>query len=289
MQDSFGQGTRPLIGSNIDLSPEEFRKISEFVYARFGINLTEDKKTLVFGRLQKLLKKYQKSSFGELFSFVVKEETGEAISDLINNLSTNHTFFYREKSHFEYFTGTLLPELTARLKAHGSNDVRLWSAGCSSGEEPYLLIMLMKEFFGMNYAQWNSGALATDISATVLNKAARGVYGAESLQYLPPVFLRKYFKQCSEDEWEVIESVKREVTFRRFNLTNEQFPFKKKFHIIFCRNVMIYFDEPTKRRLVEKFHSVLEDGGMLFVGHSETLSAHTDLFNYVLPAGYIKR
>ncbi len=270
------------------ISPLEFSNISTLVFEKAGINLTAEKKILVISRLQKLLKKYQLSSFTELYESVLNDKTGAILSDLINQITTNHTFFYREKEHFDHFTKVLLPELSKGFAISGSKEIRIWSAGCSSGEEPYMLVMLMLEFFGRQYAQLNAGILATDISENVLVAARKGVYQEDKLKYLPAYFRSKYFTKVDDSFYQIRDEVKQEVTFRRFNLLNDEFPFNKLFHHIFCRNVMIYFDMQTKRDLVAKFYNHLVPGGMLFIGHSESLNSISKEFRYTIPAGYSK-
>jgi chemotaxis protein methyltransferase CheR len=276
-------------GSWIHISDEEFKLLRDLVYNNIGINLTEEKRNLLMGRLQKILRARNFNTFRDYYSFVISDKSGEALSELANSIATNHTFFYREKDHFEFFLKTALPELVQMLNAQKSTDLRVWSAGCSSGEEPYNLIMLMMEYFGaLEYKKWNAGILATDISEKALAFAKNAIYSADRVRYLPPEYKNKYFKKLPGDEWSVNDSIKKEVVFRRFNLMNEVFPFKKQFHTIFCRNVMIYFDEPTRIKLVNKFYDLLIPGGYLFIGHSETLKRETHKFQFVMPALYKK-
>ena len=164
--------TRP-IGSP-DLSDAEFDKIRSLVYDRFGINLTDQKRNLVVGRLQKVLRTRGMSSFSQYVDFMANDPTGEALSELIDRISTNHTFFFREPEHFRFLEKVVLPEACPRLEAKGDRDLRIWSAGCSSGEEPYTISVVLREYFGRNYAQWRAGVLATDISSHVLRHAERG-------------------------------------------------------------------------------------------------------------------
>ncbi len=159
-------------------------------------------------------------------------------------------------------------------------------AGCSTCEEPYTLIMLMMEFFGLDYVNWDGGILATDISERVLTVGRRGVYPVDRVAQAPKIFQERYFRRQGE-EMAVKDRIKNEVVIRRFNLMNT-FPFKKPFQVIFCRNVMIYFDKETRDNLIRKFHAALEPGGYLFVGHSETVSRDSGLFAYVQPALYKK-
>lgn len=272
----------------IEIKNQEFTNLRNLIYSRIGINLTEEKRTLLAGRLQKVLRIKKFKTFSEYYEFVKNDKTGQAVSDLANLISTNHTFFGREGDHFEFFKTKVLPEVVNRAKQNNSNDIRIWSAGCSSGEEPYTLIMYMMEYFGADYDKWNAGILATDISERVLNTARAGIYTEDRLKSLSKPLKNKYFKKLQNGDYEVIEKVKKEVTYRRFNLMNKQFPFKKPFDTIFCRNVMIYFDNITRQELTDKFYNHTVKGGYLFIGHSETLNRDTTNYKYILPAVYKK-
>jgi chemotaxis protein methyltransferase CheR len=272
----------------IQITDKEYQLLSEYVYNIIGINLTDQKRNLLMGRLQKLLREKKLKSFQEYYNYVVTDKTGAALSELANYISTNHTFFYREKDHFEYFQKTSLPEIMKILRKNNSNDLRIWSAGCSSGEEPYTLIMLMMETLGNDYFNLNAGILATDISEKALNLAKIGIYNEERVKFLPENYIKKYFNKLSDGQYQIIDRVKKEVTYRKFNLMNESFPFRKQFHIIFCRNVMIYFDGPTRRTLVNKFYKFITDDGYLFIGHSESLKRDEHEFHYIMPALYRK-
>ena len=272
----------------IEIKDSEFNDLRDLVYKRLGINLSGEKRALVMGRLQKTLKQKNLKTFGQYYNFVVADKSGSALSDLANLISTNHTYFFRENSHFDYFYSTVLPQIDESLKASTIKDIRIWSAGCSSGEEPYMLVMLMMDYFGTRYKSLNAGILATDISEKALNTANNGVYSDDKINLLPDKYKKKYFKKVGESEWKVNDIVKKEVIFRRFNLMNEVFNFKKQFHVIFCRNVMIYFDEITKNTLVHKFEDLLLMNGYLFIGHSENIKKKLFNLNYILPALYRK-
>ena len=268
------------------ITESEFLLLRDLVYQRFGINLTDQKKALLVGRLQKELQEKGFSSFQEYYEHLMGPNSQQALSTLINKISTNYSYFYREKAHFDFFRHTALPEIVTRLRARNSNDLRLWCAGCSTGEEPYTIIMLMLDYFAMEYDKWDGGILATDISQQVLEVAVKGRYPRDRVRDLPAALQKRYLRVIG-DMVEVVERVRQEVVIRRFNLMNP-FPFKKPFQAIFCRNVMIYFDAPTRHKLVKKFHAALEPGGYLFIGHSESISREDGLFNYVQPALYKK-
>jgi len=268
------------------LSDSEYRAIRELVYKHFGINLTDRKRSLVVGRLQKLLRAKGFRSFRQYYEHILGDSSHRALQELANRISTNHTFFYRERAHFDFFTATVLPRLTSELKSLNSRDLRIWSAGCSTGEEPYTLIMLMMEYFGAEYRMWDAGILATDISEQALSTARNGIYPEERTALIPPALKHKYFVNPGNGELAIRDSVKREAVFRRFNLMNERFPFRKPFHVIFCRNVMIYFDQATRDALVRKLHEMTTPGGYLFIGHAETISRGTSLYRHIMPAVY---
>ena len=270
----------------MNISNEEFKKISALIYDRFGITLTDSKRNLVCGRLQKVITLRGYKTFKEYLDYVETAKSPEALSELINKISTNHTFFFREKAHFDFLSKTVFPELENRQEHH---DLRIWCAGCSSGEEAYSLVIQMMEYWGSKYAGLNAGVLATDISEKVLDIAASAVYPEEKLKEIPLSTRHKYFRKKTDKSWEVSQNVKEQVTLRRFNLMNEHFPFKKPFHIIFCRNVMIYFDTMIRKALVNRFYDFTENNGYFFIGHSETLGRNDSPFEYITPAVYRKK
>ncbi len=270
------------------ISDEEFELLRQLIYQRFGINLTDQKRSLLVGRLQKLLRQAGYATFRSYYEDLRKDTSEAKLGELVDRISTNHTYFNRERNHFEFFSRTALPSVVKRLRQSGERDLRVWCAGCSSGEEAYMLLMLMHEYFGSEYAQWSCGLLATDISSRVLDIAGKGVYPEDRIQALPQVLRDKYLRPTPDGQFAFGDALRKEAIFRRFNLMNEEFPFKKPFDIIFCRNVMIYFDAPTRSKLVSKFHQFLKPGGYFFIGHSETLGRQQSLFKYLLPAVYQK-
>ncbi|MBN1956632.1 MAG: protein-glutamate O-methyltransferase CheR [Desulfuromonadales bacterium] len=274
--------------SMMAISDNEFAQLRDLIQNRFGINLTEQKRSLLVGRLQKLMRQLNLPTFASYYDYLRNDKTEGSLSDLVDLISTNHTYFNREKDHFDYFSRTALPQTIEKLKKENRKDLRIWCAGCSTGEEPYTLLMLMMEYLGAEYSSWDAGILATDISDRALSIARRGTYAADRVMQLPETLRRKYFTAAGADEMAVIDKVKREATFRRFNLMNTTFPFKKPFQMIFCRNVMIYFDQPTREALVSRYHQFTEPGGYLFIGHSETLGRSQSLYRYLMPALYQK-
>jgi chemotaxis protein methyltransferase CheR len=272
----------------ISISDEEFNLMRQLIYSSSGISLSEQKKSLVVGRLQKVLKKHSLNNFKDYYNELLNDRSGALLTELIDNISTNHTFFGRESDHFNYFQNTVLPAIIGKKIQSSDYDIRVWCAGCSTGEEPYTLVIIMKEFFKNDYNKWKSGVLATDISTTVLSKAIQGIYDPVKFKGFNAEWLRKYFKQIDENKLEINSDIKSEVIFRRFNLISSNYHFKKPFDIIFCRNVMIYFDKETRTKVVQNLYNSLDFGGYLFIGHAETIDRTKSKFQYIAPSIYKK-
>ncbi len=215
--------------SMMKISDQEFSRLRDLIHQRFGINLTEQKRSLLVGRLQKLMRQLNLPTFAAYYDYLCDDKTESSLSQLVDLISTNHTYFNRESDHFAYFSQTALPQIVAKLKRENRKDLRIWCAGCSTGEEPYTLLMLMMEHLGAEYASWDAGILATDISDRALSTARRGVYPTDRVLQLPEPLRRKYFSAAGPGEMAVSEKIKKEATFRRFNLMNSAFPFKKTF------------------------------------------------------------
>ena len=269
----------------MNITDDEFKLIADFIKDHSGINLKDEKKTLLVGRLSSIVKEHNLNSFMEYYQLLKKDQEGKVLSQLIDKITTNHTFFMRESQHFNYLNQEVLPYMKMAVK---DKDLRVWCAASSTGEEPYTLAILLADFFKNEAVMWDKRLLATDLSLSVLEEAKRGIYSKEKLSTLPKIWVLNYFDKISEEQYQVKRTLRKEVVFRRFNLLEPQFPFKKKFHIIFCRNVMIYFDNDTKTKLISKLYDSLEHGGYLFIGHSESISRETTKFQYVQPAVYRK-
>ena len=267
-----------------DITDKEFLLIRDYIKDNYGINLTGEKKSLVYSRLKNTLDKLGLKDFTEYYNYLLKDKTGNASMTFIDKMTTNHTFFMREIDHFEYLKSTVLPyiERTAEDK-----DVRIWCAGCSSGEESYTLEMILTDYF-INKGNWNTELLATDISTVVLNKAIKGIYSNDKIKTLNENWKKNYFKPIDSNRVQVIDEIKNKITYRKFNLMNSKYPFKRKFQTIFCRNVMIYFDDETRTNLVKRFYDSSEKGAYLFIGHSETLNNIKTDYEYIMPAVYRK-
>lgn len=268
----------------IRLTDREFEEFVNYVYNNYGINLRK-KKSLIEGRLQSVLTEKGFRKFCDYYQYIKEDLSGKGISEFIDKITTNYTFFYREKEHFKYFNDHVLPILSEKEK--NSRDLRIWSAGCSTGEEAYTLAMIISDYFKDKIKFWDTEILATDISTEALDKAVKGIYENEQLKHILSNWRLNYFKSVDSERSEVSYKIRKEVIFRRFNLMKNIYPFKKKFHVIFCRNVMIYFDLETKKKLVNKLYNYLEHGGFLFIGHSESLNFN-NRFKYVIPSVYRK-
>ena len=267
------------------ISEKEFKQLANFIQVNYGIYLKKEKQTLVIGRLSNVLAEKNFTSFAEYFDYLIADKTGDAVVTLIDKITTNHTFFMREVDHFNFFKEKVLPQLASASK---DKDLRIWSAGCSSGEEPYTLAMLIDEFFGVDNKWWDTKILATDISSKVLDIAVKGIYNNEGIAKIPLYWKLNYFEKSGNEKSVLVSKIRNEVIYRKFNLMDKSFPFKKKFHVIFCRNVMIYFDNKTKIDLVKKFYDLTEPGGYLFIGHSESLNRNETEYKSLLPAVYRK-
>ena len=190
----------------------------------------------------------------------------------------------REPKHFEFLKGTVLPEFE---KSHKTKSFHIWSAGCSVGAEAYTTLMTIQDYLGSKGAGWNVRVTATDISESVLAKGRAGIYPAEMIADVPASWRTQYFKAMGDGNFQIVDDLKRKVMFKTLNLMGD-FGFANKFQLIFCRNVMIYFDQETRQKLINKFYDILEPGGYFFIGHSETVARGTSNFQYVMPAIYKK-
>ncbi len=253
------------------ISEADFHRLVNFVKQKYGIDLHE-KKQLITSRLAGTVKGLGFKDFTEYVDYLLKSGTGDDINNLLSRLTTNYTYFMREVESFDYFTGTILPEL---VRAHQRDkSLSIWSAGCSSGEEPYNMTMYMMDYLGPQFSQWDTRILASDLSLEALNKAKAGVYQLPDT--IPQKWRKQYFVPVREKagSYTVAPRVKENVLFRQFNLM-DPIQFRRKFDLIFCRNVMIYFDQPTKDALVRRFYDATVPGGYLVISKAENLSPDT--------------
>ncbi len=264
----------------IELTENEFRLFRELIYQKTGITLSEAKRNLVRSRLQKRLRFHEFSSFGDYYRLLREHpEDREEQTAFINCITTNKTDFYREAHHFEFVLQKIVPD---KIRAAGSQRLRVWHAGCSTGEEPYTLAITLQEALAGQIG-WNLKQLASDIDTEVLAYAQRGVYPRDRVEPIPAPLLKKYFLRGTgehRDQVRVKPVLQQQIAFKRINLLAETWPFspQTRFDLIFCRNVVIYFDKPTQAKLFRRFAQQLTPGGYLFIGHSETLQGVSDQF-----------
>ncbi len=260
--------------NEFDFSDKDFQRVKTMVYDFAGIDLNESKKNLVYNRLAKRIRTLGMNRFSDYLDYVV-EQGEEEFVNLINAITTNLTFFFRENHHFEYLANTVIPHLLEKNKA--SKKIRIWSAGCSTGEEPYSLAIVLKEAVPNG---WDARVLATDLDTTVVETAQRGVYSIERLKGVTESRKKSWFLKGTGDR-EGFVKVKPElqkiIDFGQINLMNE-WPIRDKIDVIFCRNVVIYFDKPTQSKLFNRYADLLADEGHLFIGHSESLYKVCDRF-----------
>lgn len=266
----------------IRLTDSEFTFIVKFMKDNYGINLIQ-KRQLIESRMNATLIERSCNTFTEYFEIIKKMDNDE-ISLLINKLTTNHTYFMREHQHFDFLREVILPYHERNNTAH---DIRIWSAGCSSGEEAFTTVMNIKDYFGANASRWDTTIFATDISQKAMKAAQTNVYEADALKDIPDTWKHKFFTKRPDGHFDLSPAVRKEVVFKTFNLM-DKFVYKKPYDLIFCRNVMIYFDQETKNNLINKFYDALVPGGFLFIGHSESVQRETTKFKYIQPSIYQK-
>ena len=276
-----------LKGSGPELSDRDFFCFCQLVHQHAGIHLTAQKKELVRARVMKILRERDLRNFREYYDLVVADQSGDELTTLLDAISTNLTAFWREPKHFEYLAENVLPAWPQERR-HPLRG-RFWSAGCSSGEEPYTLaIMVMAAFPSEDHSQVK--VYASDLNTKVLTQAERGIYPLSRVKPLPPEWRRRFFQQGVRERQGFVRvkpEVRQLVNFFRFNLM-DPLPFQEEMDVIFCRNVMIYFEKETQAALVDRFHRCLRPGGYLFIGHSESLCNHRHQFTYVKPTIYRK-
>jgi chemotaxis protein methyltransferase CheR len=272
-------------GAGLTLKTSEFRLISQLAHERFGLELKGGKEALVAARLGKFLRKGGFKTFDEYYHHVRADKTGDALTGLIDSLTTNHTSFLREKTHFEFLARAVLEEL------RNVGMMEIWCAASSSGEEPYTIAMCMSDTLARaGAARRDFRILATDISTRVLGIAKRGVYPVERFNDLSDAWRKAFLLRGAGDckgLFKFKPEVMKHISFEQLNLI-QPFPHKKLFNVIFCRNVMMYFDKGTQEDIVQRMSACLEPGGYLFVGHSESLTGVEHALKYVRPATYRK-
>jgi chemotaxis protein methyltransferase CheR len=270
------------------MKERDFRRLSEFVQKKCGIKMPPSKKTMMEARLQRRLRALNLTEYHDYCEYVFSPQGSESeIPHLIDALSTNTTSFFREPHHFQYLTSTVLPSWWQRF-GH-ARELAVWSAGCSSGEEPYTLTMVLAEF-QEQYPLFRWFILATDINTQVLERAAKGVYPDDKLHSIPRALHQKYLlrsKDRSKKLIRIIPGLREKIRFRRLNFM-ERFSFREPMDIIFCRNVMIYFERDVQERLIRNFLEHLHPWGHLIIGHSESIAGMDLGLTQVAPTVYRK-
>jgi chemotaxis protein methyltransferase CheR len=267
------------------LNNDVFKRFRALVYRECGINLTDHKRAMFSSRLQKRLSQLGLTSFQDYYDLVVGGHSDAELITMLDYISTNQTEFFREPHHFTFLRERVLPELAV------DKTVRIWSTACSSGEEPYSIAMTLFDTID-SPSTWNCRILASDISTRMLAKAATGQYSHEKINSLSSDLVRRHFLLGKGTRRELVK-IKPHITnmavFRRINLMDDRYPIKSLLDVIFCRNVMIYFDRETQAKVLARLCQYLKPGGYLFIGHSETIQGISDAFHYVAPTIYRKQ
>lgn len=254
------------------MSDTDFNKLSKLIYTNYGIKMPITKKVMLESRLRKRLKANEIESFKEYTDYLFSEKgIQNELVHMVDVVSTNKTDFYREPKHFEFLTEHVLPEFLARKSG---KPLRIWSAAASTGEEAYTIAIVIEEFLN-GKKSFDYSIHCTDISTQVLNAAVNGVYKLERIEKIPLEIKRKYFLKSKDKEKptvRIIPELRNKMTFNRLNLIDDIYKVPHNFDVIFCRNVLIYFDKPTQERVINKLCNKLTKGGIFFLGHSESLT-----------------
>ena len=281
-------GSTGAVADAPELTRGEYELFRRLVYEQSGINLGSTKMQLVRARLGRRMREGQFRSYRAYFEHVKNDPSGRELSDLIDAISTNTTHLFRERQHFEFLTRAIKQWLADRAWCAAHRELRIWSAACSSGDEPYSIAMTAHDAASTG-AKLGLKILATDISTRMLDAARAGIYEPERLETVPESYRRRYVTRATVDgqaRMKMSPELRRLITFARLNLVKDQFPFRHKFDVIFCRNVMIYFDKATQETVVNKMARHLAPGGYLLIGHSESLNSITHPLTYVQPTIY---
>jgi chemotaxis protein methyltransferase CheR len=270
------------------MSAAEFGKISTFIFTEYGIKLPPIKKTMVESRLQKRLRELNVHSFKSYFEYVFSPAgQQQELIKMVDVITTNKTDFFREADHFDFISHNVLPQWLNKFQPR---QMKIWSAGCSSGEEPYTISMVMSEFQEAN-PSFDFSILGTDLSTEVLNKAVTAVYTEDKISSLPIITKKKYFlrsKDTINKTVRILPGLRKKITFQRLNFMDEKYNVPDSFDIIFCRNVLIYFSKETQENVINKLVSKLKKGGYFFLGHSESVT-HMDVpLKQIKPTVFVK-
>lgn len=265
----------------LKLTDDDFSRLVTYMKKNYGINL-EKKRILIEGRLSNMVTSRGFKNFKEFIDFAFADKSGSETMQLVNKLTTNHTFFLREPEHFDFLKSTVLPYIEKNNASEHS--MNIWCAASSTGQEPYTIAMTIDEYFGANLSRWRISFLCTDVDTDVLKTAREGIYSEDMVKDVPPQWLSKYFTKKDDKHYQVIDRLRNMITFRQFNLM-DRITCSKPYDLISCRNVMIYFEQETKNELIERFYDVTKEGGYLFIGHAESVGRGTR-YTYIKPAIY---
>lgn len=291
--------TKPATANSVDctsltasqaftLNDAEFNEVRAVIKEMTGINMSESKRQLIYRRLTGRLKARNIGTVREYLAFLKSGDEME-LELFSNAVTTNLTSFFREQHHFDFLANNIIPEIIAN-KGSGSRRVRIWSAGCSTGEEPYSIAITLREAMH-DLAAWDAKLLATDLDSDVLATSKAGIYPLDRVEQIPEARLKRWFQKGSGDKGAIVRArpeLQELITFKRLNLMQE-WPIRGPFDVIFCRNVIIYFDKPTQRVLMNRYADLLEEGGYLILGHSESLHNVSDRFNLLGKTVYRKK
>jgi chemotaxis protein methyltransferase CheR len=272
---------------DMTMSDAQFLTVANLIESKTGLQLPESKRPLVLGRLQSLVRQSGHSSLQDWFQAEMRRPSAATVSALVDAMTTNHTYFWREADHFIRLRDEVIPDIARKRKSQ--KDIRIWCGAASRGQEPYTIQMMAREALKDDYPNWMAGLLATDIDTQALAHSRRGQFSDEDVQRLPAELRQKYFRRTDPEMWQVVPDLQRDAVFRRLNLMQPTLPFKHALDVVFLRNVLIYFDNPTKEALLRRIHNQLAPGGWLFVGTSESLQVLSTPFQVVGPGAYRKR
>ncbi|MFP4662122.1 MAG: CheR family methyltransferase [Halanaerobiales bacterium] len=265
-----------------EISNSQFQQFRKLIYDKLGISIADHKQQMIQARLKKVMRDFDISAFDDLYDRLTKNRNDQYWARFVHEITTHKTDFFREYGHFQFIQEKIDFILNLNRRIERNKEIRVWSAGCSTGEEPYTIAMILKEALPPDM---NIKILATDISSEVIDRAQRGVYPPDE-EGISEYYINKYFNK-EPDGLHAKKVIKNLITFRTFNLMSE-FPFKNKFDIIFCRNVMIYFDTAVQEKMIKKYYQFLVPGGLYFIGHSESLANKQYKFRYIQPTIYAK-
>lgn len=278
------------------ITDEEFKFIKDLMYKETGIFLADHKKIMVQSRLNSRARMHKMQNVSEYIRGLQADRKffQSELTELINRITTNKTDFFRENHHFEFLKETFFPSVEEKALKSGKKQLRIWSSACSTGEEPYTIAVTCAEYF-MHKPGWDIKIYASDIDTNVVQTAQEGIYKADRLEPVSEALKKRYFLKVkdlsgrNQDTYQVKPEIKSMIEFHKVNLLETPYPIREKMDCIFCRNVIIYFDKPTQKKIFENFEHVLKDRGLLVIGHSETLFGISEAYKFLGHTVYQKK